>query len=785
MLWRKMLRELWDNKTANLACIAVIVIGLMIFTSISMVMTNLEQAKERFYQESRVADGFADVVGIPLSQISHLQKIEGIEKIQGQLVKDVRVFQPDKQESVYLRLVSFDPNQPKGINQLTVMSGHPIAGEGEMIWVDVNFFRANALAIDGEIPVIIGGKKVELKIAGTAQHPAYVYAVQSVQNPYSTAETFGVAYVPNSLMKSLFQTDSIANQLVFTLAKGTSYQAVEEKIKPRLEPYGLKSIYPRKDQFSDAILTNELKSLRATGNSMPPLFLVVAAAILYIMLKRMIDQQRGQIGVMKAFGYTELEVMTHYLSYSAIIGAVGGVLGGLAGIALSKPLTNLYNDVFNLPYMNQNFSLHWVLISIVISVGFSLLAGWFGCRGILRLRPAESMRAAPPPSADKTWLEHVEFVWSMYTVQGKMAVRNIARNKQRSFFTFIGVLFSFSMMVTFWSLVESTDRMITGQFMKVETYDVKVSFLSPLPAASVVNELSHMDGMKRVEPLLEAPATVKHNWHKKDLMITGISTDSQIFHLFDEQNKPLRLSDSGILLSRLLAEQLDVSMGSKLTVESVWAKESPVTFEVVGIIESFGLQAYTSLDTLQAKYHQGKMASGAVFLIESSHLDNFLAKANEMKMVSSVEDRSSMIANLYKQIETLQATIWIMVGFATISGFAILYNTSLISFSERKRELASLLVLGFTPREVQQIITTELWLIGGVAMLFGIPFAWQMKYGVQESMESDMYSVGIHISGESYLLAAVATVIAVLVAQFIMLKKIEKLSLVEVLKDRE
>lgn len=159
MLWAKMFRDLKENRGAYIACLVIIIIGLMIYTSFSMVIDNLTLSKNTFYQNQNFADGFADVQAIPFSEVSHLRDTPGIKDIQGRIVKDVQVLLPQREENVYLRLVSVDPNEANPINGVNLSQGIPLTNEESNIWIDNKFYEANKLSLNDELNIIAEGKK--------------------------------------------------------------------------------------------------------------------------------------------------------------------------------------------------------------------------------------------------------------------------------------------------------------------------------------------------------------------------------------------------------------------------------------------------------------------------------------------------------------------------------------------------------------------------------------------------------------------------------------------------
>lgn len=409
MLFRKMRRDLLEQKGAYAACIVVIAVGLMVYSSMSMVMQNLVLSQSSFYKSQRFADGFAEIQAMPYSQVSKLSEIEGIELIQGRLVKDVRVYKPETEENVYLRLVSIDTSQPILLNDVLLEEGIPLDPNNRNMWVDNKFFEANNLTLNDELTIIANGKRQAFRITGTGKNPEFIYALRTVSDLYPNPVTFGIGYVPLQVMGNLFQEKTAVNNLIFSLKSDYSFDDVKFDVETALKPYGLKSLYARKDQLSHVLLTQELSSLQAMAKSMPLIFLSVAAMILYIMLKRMIEQQRTQLGTLKAFGYTSKEILFHYLSYALFTGISGGLLGVFAGFALTGPFLSLYREFFNMPGLDPSFSFNYFFLGLLFSSSFSLVAGYQGCKTILALEPAEAMRPAAPAAGKNVFLEKIPF----------------------------------------------------------------------------------------------------------------------------------------------------------------------------------------------------------------------------------------------------------------------------------------------------------------------------------------------------------------------------------------
>ena len=788
VLFRKMRRDLWEQKGAYVACIVVIAIGLMMYSSMSIVMDNLTLSKDSFYSNQNFAEGFAEVQAMPYNQIERLKNVEGLQDVQGRLVKDVRVIMPSSEENVYLRLVSIDTSQAVVLNDVLLEEGIPLSDDSLNMWVDNKFFEANALQLNDEINFVAEGKRQTFRVIGAGMSPEFIYALRTMTEIYPNPETFGIGYIPLSVMKNLFQEKDAVNNIVFTLKPGTSFEEVKDFLEIELKPYGLRSIYAREDQISHVLLTQELDQLRGMAKSMPLIFLSVAAMILYIMLKRMIEQQRTQLGTLKAFGYTNTEILFHYLSYALITGLAGGIVGAIFGTLLTGPFLSLYREFFNMPGLEASFSPQYFMLSLLLASSFALLAGYQGCKKMLLLEPAEAIRPAAPPPGKKVFLEKSSFFWDMLTVQGKMAMRNMVRNKVRTAFLFIGIMFTFSLLALPWSFKALSDVMLFEQFEKIETYDVKMPLAFPVDQQKAQRELADFPGVKAVESMAEIPVTLKNSWHERGVILLGLQSESRLYHIVDSSAKTVPPPDNGILISERLAELLQADIGTILMVESPFINKADThkSIQVVGVIpQTLGMNAYMEISALQTFLGQGPLATSIILSIDEASIPLLSQKYNDSPLINSIENRVSLLTQMKELMASYAGTIYIMFIFGIVIGFAIIYNSSIITVSERSRELASMMVLGMTPEETLEVITFEQWFISIFGMLAGIPLTKLFMIGMAQSVASDMFSFNPEITFDTLLVAFLITVASIIFAQRMAARKLKKLSLVEVLKSRE
>lgn len=790
VLRKKTWRDLKENKGVYIACTIVIAIGLMVYTSFSIVLENLEQAQQDFYHEAHFADGFISVTGYPENKVKALSDIPGIEQAEGRIVKDVRLLDEKTDSNRYLRMVSLDLANTPTLNLVNIISGRAPNDAQTEILVDPKFFAANHLALGDPVTVILEGQRATFHITGTAQSPEFIYALRTAQDLYPSPEDFGIAYVPLSSFKALVKEKGQVNDIVFTLAGGAKFDTVKDMLQTELKSYGVQSVIPRKDQTSNAILNSEITNLRGTTKTLPVVFLAVAAIILYTMLRRLVEQQRVSIGTLKAYGFANREIVLHYLSYPFLIGTFGGLLGGLSGVFLSYPFTTMYQEFFALPGFTSEFSLKYLFLGLVLSLSFSLLSGIKSSLDILRLEPAEAMRPPAPATANKTIIEKITWFWQRLSSQAQMGIRNVFRAPTRSLFTVIGLAVVFSLMTVSWSSQHMVDLLTTVQLEQVQTYDVKVQLSSPSPAGPVQQALLHEPGISKAEPLLEVPATLKNGWLKKEVALMGLAQDSTLYNILDKRGQRVEVPTEGILLSKHLADSLNAKTGDLIYIESPWRQERSGEkgeyFKVKGVVPQYvGLNAFMEDNELRRFLQQGEISTSMLIQMAPSEVGPFKSKYRNASNVASIESLQETGDKIRKMMDSYGFTTWLMAILGGIAGFALIYNSSIISLSERQRELASLRVLGMTPAEVLRVITSEQWALCALGILVGIPVAKGLDLAMSQAMSNDLYSLPAELPPLAILGAAAGTAFSVWVAQRRAYHKIKSLPFVEILATRD
>lgn len=426
-----------------------------------------------------------------------------------------------------------------------------------------------------------------------------------------------------------------------------------------------------------------------------------------------------------------------------------------------------------------------IVFGVLMSVGFCLLAGYSSASRVLKINPAEAMRSEAPSSGKRIFLERVRFVWSRLAFGWKMSIRNMFRSRTRTLFTIVGMMATIMLFLVSLFFLDSMDYVLYQNFFVFQKQDYKIRFSKPSSYNDAL-ELRSIEGIKRVEPLLEIPAEIQRGWRKKQTSIVGISRDNDFYRLVDSSFTPLKVPEKGVLISQSLAEELDIKKGDMIKVKLYLGNIVEKDIKVTGIVKQYvGFNCYMNIKELGRLTEQGVFATGAVVSIKGGKERTIIKELYDIPGVETVEARDDVFKDFAQFLELMNMFIGFMVFFGTIMGFSIIFNTTVINIMERRRELASLKVLGYTGKEVENTILRENMMIGVISIVPGLILGKLMCQFLAGLFSNEIFMLEVVIGPKSYTIAILSVFIFALLAQYSNRRNISGLNMVEVLKNRE
>lgn len=394
---RKLLRDLWHMRSQLITVALIVASGIATYVTMRGAYESIERAQQSEYVRYHFSDVFTQLKRAPNSLAAEIASIPGVSVVETRVVVEVNLDIPGLDEPAIGRLVSIPDRRAPMLNDLFLRRGRYIEpGRQDEVLISEAFCSANHLEVGDSIGAVINGRWERLRIVGVALSPEYVYEIRGAE-VFPDNRRFGVLWMSRQVLGPLFNMEGGFNDIALTLAPGASEAAVEDNLDRLLRPYGGLGAYGREDQISNRFLTDEITQDRITGIFVPSIFLGVAAFLIHVVLSRLVSMQRNPIGLLKAFGYSDIAVAIHYLKFAIFAVSVGAVIGAPSGIWLGRGLSRMYQKFFRFPDLTFVAGPKLIFWSIAISTAAACLGAFSSLRSVVALPPAEAMRPESPP----------------------------------------------------------------------------------------------------------------------------------------------------------------------------------------------------------------------------------------------------------------------------------------------------------------------------------------------------------------------------------------------------
>ena len=783
---RKLIRDLFHMRGQVIAVALVVACGIAAFVAMRSVYYSLLSSQDAYYRQYRFAEVFANLKRAPETLATRIRSIPRVAAAETRIVANVTLDVPGVEEPARGRIISIPERQSPMLNDLHITSGRYIeAGKRDEVIVSGAFSSANDLHPGDTLTAIINGRWQKLRIAGVAISPEYVYEIGGGEM-FPDSRRFGVMWMSREALGPAFNMEGAFNDVALILSPGANESEVIERLDALLEDYGALGAYGRADQTSHHFISNEIAELQVTSTFIPAVFLGVTAFLIHLTLSRLVATQRDQIAVLKAFGYSNLAIGLHYLKL-AFAAALGGVALGIAvGWWFGYSITALYTEYFRFPVLRYAPGTSVVLMAVVISLVASAVGALAAVWRAISLPPAEAMRPEPPARFRAGFIERLGLN-RFLSPAVRIIVRNLARRPVKAFLTTVGISLSVSLLVTgFYLYHDAISRVIDVMFRTVYREDVSVVFNEPRPA-SVCYDVGHLPGVMRVEGRRFVPARLRFGHRTRRLALTGLESGAELWRVVDADYRVHEPPPDGVALTTKLAEWLEVKPGDTLTVEVMEGARPVRRLTVAGTVDDLiGMSAYMDIRALNRLMREGESVSGLHLMVDENALPSLYATLKKTPAVRSVVVPGALLANFNKTIaRTIGTSTAVLIFFACVIAFGVVYNSARIALSERGRELASLRVLGFTEREVAVMLLGEQALLAALAIPLGCGLGWGLSWLITWAIDTELMRLPLVISGRTYARASIIVVIAAFLSGLLVIRRLRRLDLIEVLKTRE
>jgi putative ABC transport system permease protein len=455
------------------------------------------------------------------------------------------------------------------------------------------------------------------------------------------------------------------------------------------------------------------------------------------------------------------------------------------GLWFGEKVTANYAHFFHFPLLHYEADVRLLTTAILVSGSAALLGALTAVRGAIILPPAEAMRPEPPAQFRLTAMERLGLQRLLSPI-GRIILRNLERKPTQTILAILGIALAIAILIVGRYFIDALAYMVDVQFYRVQREDLTVSFHNPRPARARYDIVS-LPGVLRAEPFRSVPVRLRLAHRTYRSAITGLEPAGELRRLVDRHLRRHDLPPAGLILTTKLATILGVRPGQQLTVEVLEGTRPIRQIPVVGLLdELIGVAAYMDITALNRLLQEERTISGAYLQVDTQHLTSLYRRLKRLPAVAGVSLRQAALHSFESTVaESLGIFTSILVGFACIIAFGVVYNAARIALAERGRELASLRVLGFTTAEVAVILFGEQAVLTLAAMPLGMAMGWGFSALLSQLYDSELYRLPFVISQTTYVFSCGVITMAACLSALTIWRRLTHLDLIAVLKTRE
>lgn len=543
-------------------------------------------------------------------------------------------------------------------------------------------------------------------------------------------------------------------------------------------------LYDRRDDQTYSAYINQTVSIKNLSAIFPLVFYGVAILVSLISMNRMVEDDRGEIGTLKSLGFNNKEIIRKYIHFSLLATIIGGIIGTILGLtAIPYLIFVIYRLLFILPnfYMglNPGISITSISIAIICICGASIITAL----KVLKEKPATLMRPKPPASGKKILLEKIKILWNHMNFSQKITIRNLFRYKKRVFVTIFGITGCTALMLCGFGIKDSIVDLTHMQYGETFIYD-GIAYTNNLKKENV-SKIFNNHIVESYTLSEQITGTLKES--NISMLITENNDElSKIVNCKDKNNKKVSLSNNEVLITDKLADIHGISKGDTITILD--GDKNIYKFKVSEIVKNYmGHYIYLDKSTLSnyKEYTPNTIYFHTIKELSKNEKELLSEELLTNEEIINVIHTETLINSTRDMLESLDKIIAVLIVLAASLSFVVLYNLSNINITERKREIATLKVLGFYDKEVDNYITKENLILTTVGIVFGLIFGNILTYFVIGTVELESSRFLREISIQSHIYSALIAFVFTFIVNFVTHFSLKKINMIESLKSVE
>lgn len=567
----------------------------------------------------------------------------------------------------------------------------------------------------------------------------------------------------------------------------------EEDIKAMKTPSWM--VLDRHSQYSYMDYGSAADRMGAIAKVFPLFFFLVAALVCLTTMTRMVDEQRQEIGTLKALGYSKGNIAMKFVAYAAIASILGGLFGAVIGmIVFPTIIFNAWGIMYTLPSVSLHPDIGLALLSIALASSITIVAAIGACYKELIETPALLMRPKIPKNGKRIFLEHIPMVWKHFSFIYKVTARNIFRYKKRFLMTVIGISGCSALLVAGFGIQDSIGQIATKQYGEIYKFDMSLTYKADDTLSQKEEALTQFQQDSNVKKV--ATMALYHGFYADKGEDKGIdlyipshpeTINSFITLRTRSAHTPLVLNDEGAIITEKLARTKKLSVGDSIAVDNGDGVKKDV--KISGITENYvGHALYMTPNYYKSVYHETPQDTTMFALLKNKGTTAESAMGKKYisnKYVESITFYSGLAKSFEDTISSLSLVIIVLVISAGLLAFVVLYNLTNVNISERLREIATIKVLGFYDKEVSAYVYRENIFLTIIGAIVGLLLGIGLHALIMRIAETDTIMFGRNINATSFIYAFLITMVFAVMVNLFMYRKLKQIPMVESLKSVE
>lgn len=798
-LWKNNFKVIIKTRRRFISILIMAFLGVGFFAGLVATGPDMQDSFDKYADDSNLFDvDIASTLGLTAEDVDVINAVDGVEIAQGIQTKDTMAKINDKESICKVIEYNENINVPEVVyGRLPENSNECLLDYKYSIIDNISDYIGKTVVIEND-DIDSKGNSIftqkELVIVGIAESPLYISNERgntSIGNGtigfyiYTEDDVINLDYYTNVYAK-VAGTKGIESN-------SEEYWDIVDPVIQNIEKIGKTKWYvrSRKDNLGCTNIIDAIKTITNVSRLFPVIFYLVAVLISLTSMTRMIEEERTEIGTLKALGYTNLQIVIKYVLYAFPACMIGGFLGMTVGFYLLPNIVwNIYSTIYTIPEFCTVYRLGVGLQGLIIA--FLCIGGATILVAVKELKnmPSVLMRPKAPKNGKKIFLEKCTFFWKKLNFSKKVTTRNIFRYKKRAIMTIVGIAGCTGLMVTGFGIRDSVLDIPESQYGEIFTYDMSISLSDVNSSKGVENIVNSNENIVGFSKVCASSGKIKGNNSNYDTTIfipEAILDFEKMCHLKDvKTHEKLEISDDGIIISDKLSELADVKVGDSVTL--IDSDNLEYSFKVTGIAENY----VSNYVYMSRNFYETNMKSynTNMFLIDTKEIsdeekDDLSELLLNIRGVASVTMISDMMSAIEDMLDSLNYVVIILIVASALLAFVVLYNLANINIGERQREIATLKVLGFYDKEVDNYINKESIVFTVLGVIIGLVFGYFLTDMIVASVEIDKLRFIRRILPLSYVFAAVITTVFSLIVNYIIHFVLKKIDMIESLKSVE